>query len=57
MSRLIWIQTVWHSDGIPEILDFEKKSTDNNMYKKHEIKPKSKIMWGLVYLFFFATLT
>ena len=34
MPGLIWIQTVWHSDGIPE--DFfekvnfqKKKSTDN----------------------------
>ena len=32
MSGLIWIQTVWHSDGIPEQIfqkvDFEKKSAD-----------------------------
>ena len=35
MSGLIWIQAIWHSDGIPEFL-FEivhlkkKKSTEHN---------------------------
>ena len=33
MSGLIWIKTVWHSDGMPERIflknDFEKKSADN----------------------------
>ena len=36
MSCLVWIQTVWNSDGIPERIfqkiDFEK----NQMTKKHE---------------------
>ena len=30
MPVLIWIQTVWHSDNVPERLNFEKKSADNN---------------------------
>ena len=38
---LIWIQTVWHSDGIPEKVflkvDFEKKKSAND--KKHEKLP------------------
>ena len=31
MSSLIWIQTVWHSDGIPEknLLDFSYKKSDD----------------------------
>ena len=33
MSGLIWIQTIWHCDGIPERIfekdNFEKKSADN----------------------------
>ena len=36
MSILLWIQTVWHSGGIPkrnfEKINFEKKQTT----KKHE---------------------
>ena len=38
MSGLIWIQTVWHSDGIPEScfekVNFKKKSTDDKKKKK-----------------------
>ena len=30
MLDLIWIQTIWHSDGIPEII-FAKKSADDKM--------------------------
>ena len=37
MSGLIWIQTVWHGDGIPEIIFlnslFLKKSADDK--RKH----------------------
>ena len=33
MSGLIWIKTIWHSDGIPEFfpekVDFKKKSGDD----------------------------
>ena len=42
MSDLIWIWSVWHSDGIPEFfpekVDFEKKQ----MTKKHENFPGGK---------------
>ena len=29
MSGLIWIQTVWHFDGIPEKVNFQTKYTDD----------------------------
>ena len=35
MSFLIRIQTVWHSDGVPEIIFFKvilKKTTDRKKY-------------------------
>ena len=38
MSGLIWIQTVWHSDGIPEIIywksEFQKVSVDDKKHAK-----------------------
>ena len=43
---LIWIQTAWHSDGIPEIIfkkvDFEK----NQMTKKHAKLPRGQRLNG-----------
>ena len=51
MSVLIWIQTLQHSDSIPERLfekvNFEKKSADNNKSMKNyrackELMHKSK---------------
>ena len=52
MSGLIWIQTVWHSDCIPEIFSFSKKKKDNlekisrqqNAWKITQYA-KSKIQW------------
>ena len=35
MSVLIWIQTVWHSDSVPEKKWFWKKSADDNKSMKH----------------------
>ena len=39
MLGLIWTQTVWHSDGIPESffykkVDFEKNQQDNKNHEK-----------------------
>ena len=38
MSGLVWIQTVWHSDGIPEIIydnvNFEKNQQKTFFFKK-----------------------
>ena len=43
MLGLIWIQSVWHSDGIPErsleIVEFEKNQQTT---KKHENFPRGK---------------
>ena len=44
MSGLIWIQTVWHSDGIPERIfqkrEFLKNSAND---KKHVDKQLNKL--------------
>ena len=38
MSGLNWIQTVWHPDGIPERVDFEKKQqTTTKSMKNYQV--------------------
>ena len=41
VSGLTWIQTVWHSDGIPEMFD-EKVDLENNNNKTKTNKKKKK---------------
>ena len=44
MSGLIWVQTVWHSNGIPEIIfqkvDFEKNQQMTKKYTNLPIMPR-----------------
>ena len=56
MSGLIWIQTIWHSDGIPEI-DFEKKSAEDNKIWKITQKTKSSKnhLYCLLLIFFYKS--
>ena len=47
MSGLIWIQAVWHSDGIPERfflkkVDFEKNQQSCKMTQKQRVKSYDK---------------
>ena len=46
MSGLIWIQTVWHPDGIPERVfqknDFENKSADDKIHEKLHSMQRAK---------------
>ena len=49
MSGLIWIQTVWHSDGIPERIFrkswFWKKSADDKKHKQFPRRQRVKALW------------
>ena len=42
MSGLIWIQTVWHSDGIPERFFFFKLKKIHRQQKNMQIYPECK---------------
>ena len=41
MLYLIWVQTVWHSDGIPERIFFEKVNFEKKEKKKKLLNVKS----------------
>ena len=47
MSGLIWIQTVWHADGIParifEKVNSEKKLADDKTHEKFSQHAKSLV--------------